>query len=75
MLDELRAVLRRGEPGNSQADRALPVQLHRVGSLWAIRLHSGVTTSNRKSLEGSDGQRVPTLLLPGVMVGCGHLTF
>lgn len=40
------AVLRRGEPGNVEADGALQVQLHRVGSLGEIRVHRCITTGD-----------------------------
>lgn len=40
------AVLRRGEPGNVEADGALQVQLHRMGSLGEIRVHRCITTGH-----------------------------
>lgn len=64
-LNGERAVLRRGEPGNAEADRALPMQLHRVGPVREVRLHRCISTGYRQSLEGPNGQRFPALLLPG----------
>ena len=67
----LSSAVRRGKPSNPEADGALQVQLHRVGPIWPIRLHCSVATGNRQSLESTDGQRVPALLLPGEIKTCG----
>lgn len=58
-------VLRRGGSGDSETDRALPMQLHRVGSVGAIYVHRSLAAGDGQSLEGPDGQWLPTVHVSG----------